>query len=435
MAGSLRRQDPSVGAAVLLGEALYELGDFEEAEAVLAEPAANGTSSLHLAQRATTRAKNLQWGLCDWQGALQVVIDARVEAGPEVAAELTTAEASVMLFSGRPQLALDLLDGISSPIPAVAVQVAIDRSTALALVGRPNEAIAVAEAGLIDHLGLPQPVGLAHPGTHVVNQAFGLIEAGRLGEAEELSRAGYDVAVADRIPVAQIWFAIMLGKIELLRGRIADSRSWYREGASTARLHRFRGPLRLAVAGEAVAEATLGHDVAAATAVEELDSLPPFGFLAADQAIGRAWAVSAGEGPPRPGQSCWTRPSELPLHPTERRPRGCGMTLHVSAPPASARISATWKQPRTACSSPFGLSTSPRSSPATRRRWSRPRNSWRVSAWIWLRPKPPGPLPMPSGVVAINGRGPGRPAVPRQSRPDAQVRSPPGWPPSTPSFP
>lgn len=26
-------------------------------------------------------------------------------------------------------------------------------------------------------------------------------------------------------------------------------------------------------------------------------------------------------------------------------------------------------------------------------------------------------------------------AVPRQSRPDAQVRSPPGWPPSTPSFP
>ena len=179
----------------------------------------------------------------------------------------------------------------------MAVQVAIDRSTALALVGRPNEAIAVAEAGLIDHLGLPQPVGLAHPGTHVVNQAFGLIEAGRLGEAEELSRAGYDVAVADRIPVAQIWFAIMLGKIELLRGRIADSRSWYREGASTARLHRFRGPLRLAVAGEAVAEATLGHDVAAATAVEELDSLPPFGFLAADQAIGRAWAVSAGGGP------------------------------------------------------------------------------------------------------------------------------------------
>ena len=86
------------------------MGDFEEAEAVLAEPAANGTSSLHLAQRATTRAKNLQWGLCDWQGALQVVIDARVEAGPEVAAELTTAEASVMLFSGRPQLALDLFD-------------------------------------------------------------------------------------------------------------------------------------------------------------------------------------------------------------------------------------------------------------------------------------------------------------------------------------
>lgn len=293
----LRRHGPTVETAVLLGEALYELGEFEDAEAVLAEPAADGTSSLHLAQRATTRAKNLQWGLCDWQGALQVVNDARDEAGTDVADVLTTAEASVMLFSGRPQLALDLLDGIPSPTPPVAVQTAIDRSTALALVGRPNDAIAVAQAGFADHLALAQPVGLAHPGTHVVNQAFGLIEAGRLGEAAELSRVGYDVAVADRIPVAQIWFAIMLGKIDLLRGRIADSRAWYREGASTARLHRFRGPLRLAVAGEAVAEATLGHDAAAAAAIEELDSLPPFGFLAADQAIGRAWAVWAGGRP------------------------------------------------------------------------------------------------------------------------------------------
>ena len=238
LATHLRRIDSTVESTILLGEARFELGEFEGAEAVLAEPA-TGATSLQLAQHAGIRAKNLQWGLCDWQTALQVVRDARSETASDVTDDLIAAEGAVRLFSGSPQLALDVLSEIQTPTPAVAVQVAIDRSPALALVGRPDEAIDVAEAAFAAHLGLAQPVGLAHPGTHVVNQAFGLIEAGRLGEARELSLAGYEVAVSDRIPVAQIWFAIMLGKVDLLRGRILESRAWYREG----RVHRPSAPL------------------------------------------------------------------------------------------------------------------------------------------------------------------------------------------------
>ena len=76
---------------------------------------------------------------------------------------------------------------------------------------------------------------------------------------------------------------------------------------SARRAHPPRTPLRFIgraphrassdARGEAVAEATLGHGAAAAIAIEELDSLPPFGFLAADQAIGRAWAAWAGGRP------------------------------------------------------------------------------------------------------------------------------------------
>ena len=229
LATHLRRIDPTVESAILLGEARFELGEFEGAEAVLAEPA-TGATSLQLAQRAGIRAKNLQWGLCDWQTALQVVRDARSETASDVTDDLIAAEGAVRLFSGSPSLRSTCCPRSRRPTPAVAVQVAIDRSPALALVGRPDEAIDVAEAAFAAHLGLAQPVGLAHPGTHVVNQAFALIEAGRLGEARELSLAGYEVAVSDRIPVAQIWFAIMLGKIDLLRGRILESRAWYREG-------------------------------------------------------------------------------------------------------------------------------------------------------------------------------------------------------------
>lgn len=309
LATHLRRLDSTVEATILLGEARYELGDFDRAEAVLSEPIPDATS-LQRARHASIRAKNLQWGQCDWQTALQVVRDARSAMPSEVIDDLVAAEGSIRLFSGNPQKALDVLAEIHSPAPAVAVQVAIDRSPALALVGRPEEAIDVAKVGFADHLALAQPVGLAHPGTHVVNQAFGLIEAGRLEEARELSLAGYDVAVSDRIPVAQIWFAIMLGKVDLLRGRILDSRDWYREGASTARLHRFQGPLRLAVAGEAVAQATLGSGGEARTAIEELDSLPAFSFLAHDQAIGRAWASWA-DGRPAQARAILVDEAEL----------------------------------------------------------------------------------------------------------------------------
>lgn len=297
LAMSLRKTDPTVEAAILLGEALFELGDFERAEAVLAEPAPPATSSMQLAQQARVRAKNLQWGLCDWESALRVVRDAQSQTAADAIDGLLSAEGAVRLFAGQPQLALDVLAKIRTPSPGIAVQVAIDRSPSLALVGRPNEAIEVAERAFAAHLELDQPVGLAHPGTHVVNQAFGLIEAGRLGEARALSVAGYEVAVSDRNPLAQIWFTIMLGKIDMLRGRMLDSRGWYRECASTARLHRFRGPLRLAAAGEAAAEGNLGHGDAAAAAIDELDQLPPFAFLAPDQAIGRAWAAWAGGQP------------------------------------------------------------------------------------------------------------------------------------------
>lgn len=78
----LRRRETTVETAVLLGEALYGLGEFEDADAVLAEPAVGGATSLHLVQRATTRAKNLQWGLCDWEGALSVLREARYTQAP-----------------------------------------------------------------------------------------------------------------------------------------------------------------------------------------------------------------------------------------------------------------------------------------------------------------------------------------------------------------
>ena len=157
---------------------------------------------------------------------------------------------------------------------------------------------------------MADPLALAHPGTHIVNQVFALVEAGRLDEADELAGIGYEVAVADAVPIAQIWFAVMLGKAAGLRGRMDESLRWYHEGASTARLHGFRGPLSGALAGVAVASATLGRATDAADAIAEYRTLPSFPFFGHDHAIGIAWSQWA-NGDPAGARSTLLAEAEL----------------------------------------------------------------------------------------------------------------------------
>ncbi|HMJ75217.1 MAG TPA: helix-turn-helix transcriptional regulator, partial [Iamia sp.] len=168
---------------------------------------------------------------------------------------------------------------------------------ALAAVGRTAEGVTTSAEGFREHAALAEPLALAHPGTHLVNQAYALVEAGRLAEADDLATVGYEVAGTDNVPIAQIWFALVLGKAAMLRGQAQESRRWYQEGASTARLHGFRGPLRIALSGQASADAVLAQGPAASEAMAESGLLPPYPFLGHDQAVGPAWTAWA-EGDP-----------------------------------------------------------------------------------------------------------------------------------------
>lgn len=222
---------PSAEAALLLGEAHYELGHFDDAEAVLATPMPPGTPASLLTRQATLRTKNLQWGLCDWATAMAVVDDAIEAIGPEDGIDVIAEKGSVLLFSGHPQQAIDLFATIEVRTPRTEVLVALVESPALAAVGQTERAREVAVEGFAVHGAMEDPLALAHPGTHIINQVFALVEAGRVDEADELARLGYEVAIADAVPIAQIWFAVMLGKSAGLRGRMDESLRWYQEGA------------------------------------------------------------------------------------------------------------------------------------------------------------------------------------------------------------
>ncbi|MCU1498569.1 MAG: hypothetical protein JWM47_2522 [Acidimicrobiales bacterium] len=286
-------RERTVEVAVLLGEAHYELGHFEEAEAILAAPLPAGAARALLVQRASLRGQNLQWGLGDWRAALTAAVEARETIGGDDAEDLLIREAGVWTFAGQPQKALDLIAGIEPRTARTRVLLAIAAGQALPMVGRTAEAVEVAIQGFAEHLDLAEPLALDHPGIHIVNHAFSLVEGGRFAEADELARLGYDMTIADNIPFAQIWFAMILGKSNTHQGRMADAQHWVREAASTARLHNFRCPERIACTALAAVEAQLGNVAAATAAIARADALPPFDLHQFDQNTARAWATWA----------------------------------------------------------------------------------------------------------------------------------------------
>jgi len=289
--------------ALLLGEALYELGDFATAEQVLAR-GQQLPGSEHVALRlAVTRAKNAQWGLCQPQTALSINASARavITSGP-LAEELTADQASVLVFSGQPGQALAVLEGISGSDARTRVVRAIAAAPALAVTGRTADAVGVAEAGYAGHLALGDELAIAHPAMHLVNQVFALTEAGRLAEAEQLARQGAEIVAARRVPIAQIFFAASLGRVATLQGRLATARRYYAEAAGLAQAYSFAGPRRLALSGLALAHAMLGETDAAARALAERDTGPPFEFHGPEQHLADAWTAHASGRPVQAAQ-------------------------------------------------------------------------------------------------------------------------------------
>ena len=279
---------------LLLGEALYELGAFDDADRILARGQQFPASERVALRLAVIRATNAQWGLCQPGTALAINAAARaVVTSQPLAEELLAHQASVLTFSGHPGRALALLEHIHGTSRRTRVARAIAAAPALAVTGRTAEAVKAAQAGYADHRALDEELAIAHPAMHLVNQVFALAEAGRLAEAEQLARAGAEIVAAQRVPIAQIFFAANLGRVAALQGRAATAGRYWAEAAGLATAHRFAGPRRLALSGLALAHAMAGDPGAAAQALAERDTGPAFGFRGPEQQLADAWTAHA----------------------------------------------------------------------------------------------------------------------------------------------
>ena len=288
----------SAAAGLVLGESLYDLSSYEDAETVLAEAIEQASTDDELVRIATVRRRNLFWGCRRDADALAVghTVAPRL-ASPAARDELVAGEAEVLAYAGRPVEALALLDSVDVTVPRVGVLAAIPRAAALATTGRTAEAIAVSRRGYDDHVGLGDELAIAPAGTHVVNQTWALVEAGRLAEAEELGRVWLDLATRVRMPLGVAWFCIHLARCALAQGRPATARQWGERAAMNAEAWGFEGLQPMAHAVLAIAHGLLGNAVESAARADQIDALRSgYGFLGPELSLGRAWAlVAAGD--------------------------------------------------------------------------------------------------------------------------------------------
>ncbi len=287
--------EPTAAAGLVLGESLYDLSSFEEAEQVLAEAVGRAAGDDELVRISTVRRRNLFWGCRLDEAAIaagQIVSPGIASAAARD--ELIIGEAEVLAFGGRPRDALALLGHVDTSPPRIDVLSAIPRAAALATIGRTAEAVATSQRGFQEHLALGDEHAIAPAGTHIVNQAWALVEAGRLAEADKLGRTWLDRAARERRPLGVAWFGIHLARCAINRGRPATARQLADRACAAAEAGGYEGLEPIAHSLLAVAHAILGDPVVSAWHADQIDAgARGFGFFNAELALGRAWAVAA----------------------------------------------------------------------------------------------------------------------------------------------
>ena len=288
--------EPSAVAGLVLGESLYNLGSFDEAEVVLAAATERAEGDEDVVRIAHVRRRNLMRGCLRTDAAVAVGRAARERVGTRAAREeLRTGEAEVLSLSGRPREAIDLLDDLDLTTARLRVLAAIPRAQALATLGRTAEAIEVTRRAAREHQALGDELAISSPGTHRVNLLFALIQAGRLGEAQERGRTWFDVAAQARAPLGVIWIAVHLARGALAQGLPDTALQWCGRAGRAIDSSRLEGLRPATVAVAAAAHGLRGDAAASAAEADRLGTLPPgFGLLAPELPLGPAWALVAG---------------------------------------------------------------------------------------------------------------------------------------------
>lgn len=260
-------------AGLMLGTAKFRAGHHAEAEEVLARATELCVTDDDLARIANARAYNL--GLYAHPDAAAAVLD---EALAVITDELPRLRllgrlATNRLFAGDPEGAVTAATPVlAADDDRTSCQGSYSTSIALAFLGRGEEAVSVAYAGLPRHR---RAIGSTQlPEVQLIGAVFGHAATGRFEEAEVDAITSQDAcfAVGDKEGHATGLF--MRGWVLIERGQLSRAASMFVDAASVNREINDPPGLRWCLAGIALAAAMSGQGDRATEAAAELADLP-----------------------------------------------------------------------------------------------------------------------------------------------------------------
>jgi DNA-binding CsgD family transcriptional regulator len=304
LARAAHRTNPTLGTAELLARVLFEVGKFDEEQAILREAEAYVTSDADRALVASSRAGGLFWGLGDKAGMSAVLEDA--EGSVTDVDAFWVLRGSRALFesqSGDQVAALTLLEGCPDPATELGVrahaQIALARAFALPGVGRADEAIAMIDEAIARRGAAAPLLSVYTAGLLDAARAMALVGLGRLAEAGLVATNGHENALRAGETGSIGLFELTLGWVSVQRGQLADAVRHYREGTVALRGQRHRGQIRWGLAGILFAAALARDREVAASAEQALAELGshPAGLFDVGIGRARAWAAIANDDP------------------------------------------------------------------------------------------------------------------------------------------
>jgi DNA-binding CsgD family transcriptional regulator len=282
--------------ALLLGEALHELGGYDECEQLLASVDQTSVTDESLAAYiAEVRALNLTWGLHRYADARAVnaaALDRSTDADTKM--QLALWNASLLTYAGQPKEALRALETIDRiEEPRARILRATAEVAALTATGKPLTALGIARTAFVEHQQLRTTIVVADPGLFIILQVYALAEGGMLREAMDLATAAYEMMPDRAPPGGPAWMTLLLGRNALFLGQPATARRWLADAVAHCDTHGFVGPGQVARSLLATAHALLGDYAGAAAAVAAIEDGTEIGYARPEQEVGRAWALVA----------------------------------------------------------------------------------------------------------------------------------------------
>ena len=288
-----------VQAGIVLGETEFSAGRTPEAEAILAGLIPLCASDAELASVANARAY-VFGNLMGDPASAAAVLDEALSAITDPAARLRLSVRAAMnrLFAGEPEAALAAVAAsLDSDDPEIACRSSYISSVALALMGRSQEAVSIAQHGFEAQRHWRARTQL--PESQLIGAVLGHAAGGHLSRAEADAARGFQACIEAGDKEGQATFCLLQGWAWAGQGRLATASRAFREGASINRELRDVSALRWCLGGLALAEGMQGHRDAAHAAVAELDQMPAVALTIFEAELperGRAWAsVAAGE--------------------------------------------------------------------------------------------------------------------------------------------